>query len=278
MSDTDQPDSTLLDRIRELDDRSRWVRLLEGLFLPFRAAWFILKHHRLWLFIIVPAIINIGLFGGALYMFLTNADTIVDWIWMEPIFENWPEWIRLGLWYLLLSVVCLLSFVAAYVFILLVAGIVASPFNDFLSDHAERRMLETDELPEREESIVWTILRSIGSSLFVLGSYCVVMAPILLLNLVPALGQVAATILGAGVSSLFLTMEFTEAPLDRRGRGLRERFELIEGNRDIALGFGLGTSFLMWIPVFNLLTVPFAVVGGTILGLAMYEWERAEHY
>lgn len=269
----DNATGTLLERLRDLGDGSMTRRIFQGFLLPFRAIVFLFKQPSLWPLVIIPALINILLFGGSLYLLVTNVETVVELLWIEPVVDAWYDWARKILWYGLVGLVAILSIGAAYVFVLLLGGIVASPFNDLLSDRVETILLDRDAPPEREESIVWGIVRSIGSSLFILGSYCVVMAPILMLNLVPAVGQVAATMLGAGVSALFLTMEFTDSPLDRRGRGLRQKFELIEGNRDVAIGFGLGATLLFWLPVFNLLTIPFAVVGGTALGIAMHDWD-----
>lgn len=271
--DSDTNDS-MLDSLKDVGSRSMWARLFHGLLLPLRAARFLIREPKLWPLVVIPAIINIALFAGSAYLLVSYAPTIVDWVWIEPVVDAWYDWLLKAAWYLLVAIVSVLTVLASYIFILLIGGIIASPFNDALSSRVEARLIDADSPPERDENLVWGIIRSIGSSLFILGSYCVVMAPILLLNLVPGVGQVAATFLGTGVSSMFLTMEFIDPPLDRRGSGLRQKFEAIEGNRDIALGFGFGTSLFLWIPFMNLLTIPIAVVGGTALGIALDDWER----
>ena len=208
MTDTD---TSLLDGLRDLHDGSTWARLLQGALLPFKAIRFIFKNPRLWPVLIMPVLINLAIFGGGVYLLATNADAILEWLWLEPVTDAWYDWLLKSIWYVLLVVVALLSVLASYIFVLLISGVVAGPFNDILSARVERRLLDTDEIPERDESVLWGLIRTVASSIFILGSYCVVMAPILMLNLVPGFGQIAATFLGAGVSSMFLTMEIGRA-------------------------------------------------------------------
>jgi len=275
MADADDTSAEpLIEPLRSLGEGPMWSRLLHGFWLPFRAIKFLYDRRTLWPLMIIPALINIGMFGGILYLLWTNIGMIIELIWLEPVVDAWYDWLLKIAWYGLVGLVAVLSVGAAYAFVLLASGIVASPFNDRLSERVETIMLDRDEPPVRDDSMLWGIVRTIASSIFIFGSYCVVMIPILLLYFVPPIGQIAATVLGAGVNALFLTVEFTDAPLDRRGRGLRQKFELIEGNRDIAIGFGLGCSILFWFPLFNLLILPYAVVGGTALGIAMHDWDR----
>lgn len=272
-------DSSMVDALDQTHGRSTLALVFQGMLLPLRAFRFLIKHPPLWLYVIIPALINIGLFVGGLWVVFSYAGVILELIWIEPaVEEGWYHWLVTGIWHVLVTLVAVLTVLASYIFMLLVGGIIASPFNDALSRRVEARILPEHQRREpASSSMIWETLRAIGSSIFILGSYCVIMVPILFLNLVPVIGQAAATFLGAGISSLFLAMEFTDAPLDRRGHGLRRKFELIEGNRAISLGFGLGSSLLLWIPFLNFLTIPIAAVGGTALGIVLVDWERREH-
>ena len=274
MSDKDDKSThDLLERLRATKDQPFWRRFLHGLALPLRAGRLLAEQRSLWVFVIAPALINLLLFGGTLYLFLSNVGTIAEWIWVMPEIGHWQDWLLRAIWYVLVTLVAILSIGAAYIFVLLIGGIVASPFNDKLSEHVEAVLLPSGEPAEREESVVWAGVRALGSSIFILGSYVIIMAPILLLNLVPLAGPVAATALGTVVSALFLAMEYTDAPVDRRGNDLKTKFELIEAHRALALGFGLGASLLFWIPFINFLTIPLSVTGGTALGIVLAEWE-----
>jgi CysZ protein len=243
--------------------------------LPFRAAKFLFAHPSLWKFVVIPALINVLLFGLMLYLLIPRVGTIAEWLLFELPFELGAEWLETGFRYLLASVLGVLSVVAAYVFVLLFGGIAASPFNDLLSERAERILLRRDEAENRDEMMIWGIFRGIGASLFLLVSYLLLMAWVLLLNIIPGLGPPIAAILGTILSALFLTVEYSDAPIDRRGGGLRRKFEAVEGHRTLSVGFGLGASLLLWIPFLNFLTIPIAAAGGTALGIVLAEWEQS---
>jgi CysZ protein len=57
--------------------------------------------------------------------------------------------------------------------------------------------------------------------------------------------------------------------LARHGYPLREKLQLLRLHAPLTMGFGLSISLLLWIPGLNVLCVPIAVVGGTVLALAL---------
>lgn len=271
---SDAPDDRLVAKLREAERASMFRRLAAGFLLPFRALRFVLAHRSLWPLVIVPALLNIGIFAALIYLLVPNAGTLLSWVWAFPEAAAWWGALLRTLWWVAVVIVALLSLLAAYGFTLLAAGIVASPFNDALSQRAEGLMLGPDRVPTRDEHAIWGILRSIFSSLIILLSYCMVMLPIFAFNLIPFAGQLAASLFSIVVSALFLSLEFTDPPMDRRGFGLREKFEALEDDRAFALGFGVGVAALLWIPLLNFLTIPIAVVGGSALGAVLAERER----
>lgn len=277
MSDPTQQeaDHPLVADLREVRDASFGTRLFHGMTLPFRAVKFLFQHPELWKFVVIPALINISLFGSALYFLLPSIDTVLNWLQVDAHLSFGPEWFRTGIEYLLTGILGILSVVAAYIFVLLFGGIAASPFNDLLSDRAERILLRREEAESRDEMALWGILRGIGVSIFMLGSYMFFMAWVLLFNLIPGVGPPIATILGTVLSALFLAVEYSDAPIDRRGGGLRRKFEAVEVHRTLSIGFGLGASLMFWIPFLNFLTIPVAVAGGTALGIVLAEWEQS---
>lgn len=270
----DKQSHSLLEQLRGLRNAPIWRRLFGGLALPLRAALFLFRNRSLWTLVVIPALINISLFAGALYFGFSHLGTLAEMIWAEPEVSVWYDWLARILWYVLLGLLGILAVGVTYISVLLVGGIIASPFNDALSERVEQILISDSDSFGRDESFFWSALRAVGSNIFILGSYVVVMIPILLLNLVPVAGQIAATLLGAAVSSLFLAMEYIDGAADRRGRDLRSKFELIENNRTVSFGFGLGASLLFWLPLLNFLTIPIAVAGGTALGIVLDEWER----
>ncbi len=261
----------LLEELRAARRGSTIRQVTRGVTLPFRAAKFLGANKKLIPFVIMPALINVVLFGLSAYLLLSNAGDIADWIWEKPVVDGLLSYLLIVLWYVVYVVCLVVAVVLSYVVVLLVGGIVASPFHDFLSEHTERILRGIDEVPSPDGSLVWDLIRSIGSSAFIAFLYASIMVPILLLNLIPGVGNVASTILSACVSAFFVALEYTDPTLQRHEVRLRDKLRLIWDNLPLTGSFGLGTSLLLWVPLMNFVCMPIAVIGGTALGIALEE-------
>lgn len=253
----------------------RFTQIKTGFFLPFRSARFLFRNTELLPFVIMPALINMILFGIAAFFLVGNIGDVVDWLWTKPIGEGFFEYLLLALWYVVYVVAIAVALLVSYAVVLVAGGLVASPFNDILSERTERILTGVDEMPEPEEGVVGQILRSVVSSGSIALTYVVIMVPILLLNLIPGLGNAAATILGGGVSAFFLALEYTDPVLERYRFRVRDKFGMIRAKLPLTGSFGLGTSLLLWIPLLNFLCMPIAVIGGTSLAIALKDEEGA---
>lgn len=258
--------------------RTRLRALLSGLALPFRAARFLATHRSLWLSAIAPAFIHGVLLVGAAVFVLSYADAAATWIGAPPGDATLEGIVLSVLWYGLYVLIVVLGLIAAYATTLLVSGVVASPFNDVLAARTEGLLRPADAAAPTDAGPFWCeALRSLRSTALIVGLYLALMAPILLLNVLPGWGSAAATVLGAGVSAFFLALEFTDMALTRHGYRLREKLRLLRLHAPLTMGFGLSISLLLWIPGLNLLCVPIAVVGGTALALALLRNKPPPH-
>ena len=259
----------LLGRVRAARHGSAVGRFVAAFTLPMRAARFLAARRALWPLVLVPALINIVLFAGALWFVLGGADDLLGTWWAKPALETWIDWLWRGLWYVAWLVALVLGVVLAYVGVLLVGGIVASPFNDALSERTETALTGRAEVPQPGETFLGGVLRSVGSAIAITAIYGVLVGPVLLLNLVPVLGSVAATILGVLLGGFFVALEYADTVFGRYGLSLGEKFRLLRADKALAFGFGLGASLLLMIPLLNFLVIPIAVVGGTAIGLVL---------
>ncbi len=259
----------LLAGLREARAAAAPTRFVGALLVPWRAIRFLVGQPRLWRLVVVPVLINIALFVLAFALVLAYVDDAVAWLWAKPAGAGLLGWAMAALWYILLVLFVGLGLVVSYVFVLLLGGIVASPFNDALSERVEAILTGRVKARQPEGSFVGGVLRSIGSTALITGLYVLLMAPLLLLNLVPVLGSVAAALLGGAIGAFFIALEYSDTTFERYGLSLKEKIRLLRANLALAGGFGLGTSLLLWIPLLNFLCIPLAVVGGTALALAL---------
>lgn len=244
-------------------------RVIHGLLLPLKAAKFLLGRPELLPLVILPALINLVLFGLTALLLIWNLGGLVDWLWSKPDIGAWYDWLWLGLWYVAYVLGLLLAIVVSYAVVLVVGGVVASPFNDALSARTERLLTGAPPPDGHDESLAAGVLRSAASSGFIGLAYLVVMVPILLLNLVPVAGSVAATIIGGAVSAFFLSLEYGDPTFERHAYRLRDKTDTIREHFALCGGFGLGTSLMLWVPLLNFVCMPVAVVGGTAMVLAV---------
>ncbi|WP_230467389.1 EI24 domain-containing protein [Lujinxingia vulgaris] len=258
--------TTILDELRALRGQSGMRRFIGGIKLPLKAMRFIAAHPKMWPWMIIPALINLVLFVITAVALAMNAPELLGWLWAQPE----ATWLKV-VWYVVLAVVLLASVVLSYFAVLMVAGVIASPFNDQLSVITERELRGTVADARDGESMISGIMRSIVISLVTLLAYLACIIPLLFLHLIPGLGSLLNTVLGTAVSAIFLAFEYSDAALDRQGFSLKEKIARVRAHLDLAGGFGVGSALLMLIPLVNLLVMPVAVVGGTMLGIELRE-------
>jgi CysZ protein len=87
----------------------------------------------------------------------------------------------------------------------------------------------------------------------------------LVLGLFPVLGQTVVPVLQALVAGFFLAVELLAIPLERRGLHLAGRLRFVWRHRAQTLGFGITAFLLFLVPLMNVLAMPGAVVGATLL-------------
>jgi CysZ protein len=158
--------------------------------------------------------------------------------------------------FLALVAIAILSFAA-------IANLVGQPFYEAISERVERQLGGT---PGLAGAAWWRRTpRAVVESVVVLVLLLVTGVPLFVLGFVPVLGQTIVPLLGAVVSGYFLALELLAVPLERRGMRLRERLRFVWRHRAVTAGFGIATFLLFLVPLANVVAMPGAVVGGTLL-------------
>lgn len=251
-------------------EASQFQQFLAAARLPLRALRFLKAHRALWPIAAIPAAISalvlMILAGTALFF----SGDLLALIWAKP--EGW----LVVFWWMLRIIIIPLLLVISYFTTLMTSAVLASPVNDKLAERTEGLMKAAVEAPASD---VATLIRSAARGALQATAniviFATVMVPIMMLNLVPGIGSVASSLLGATVGAFFLALEYTDWTLERRNYGWRRKWASIWRHRGITLGFGLGTTVLMWIPVVNFLSMPVAVIGGAALAVEIARRETS---
>lgn len=84
-------------------------------------------------------------------------------------------------------------------------------------------------------------------------------------GLIPVVGQTVVPVIGALIGGWAIAMELTGVAFQRRGLYLRQRRQVLRRNRFLTLGFGTTAFLLFLVPGVNILLMPAAVAGATLL-------------
>lgn len=248
------------------------VNFTRGFFAPFRSVRILRSNPRLIQYILIPFLINAIVFSAAVYMGLDFfGSTVVEYI------PQGEAWYWSVLYWFLWVVAVLLTAVLVFFSFTVVGNLLASPFNDLLSERTEEVLSgnlndESFALGRFFRDALSTILLE-AKKMWI---FVVVMVLILPLNLLPGVGNTIYTVLAISLTLFFLSFEYLGFVLVRKRQFFREQKSYIFARKFLMLGFSCGVMAILAIPFFQLLCIPLAVIGVTRLwceeeGLISYD-------
>lgn len=212
---------------------------------------------------IVPVLLAALLVLALLGLLVVYLDELADAL--TPFADRWDEdtrtLVRVGAGLALLlgsTAVLVVSFTV-------IAQIIGQPFYERISDRIEHQ-LGAQRGRERLDTPWWrTFPRASLESALLLAMTLACTAPLFVLGLFPVFGQTVVPVLQALVAGFFLAVELLAIPLERRGLHLAGRLRFVWRHRAQTLGFGITAFLLFLVPLMNVLAMPGAVVGATLL-------------
>jgi CysZ protein len=229
---------------------------VRGFTYPFEAFGFI-SRNGLWGLTAASIAVNVILLGALIWGGFHFAG---------PIIGDAEEWIRESLaeWLIPLFrfVAAILLLAASGVVLLLVGQLFASPFLDMLSERVESTVLGTQRYPFSIGRLFRAIIVAFSDLVWSLLYIVAANVPIWLLGFLLA---PVSSVLSFLFNALVLAQEFVGLSLARQLVGFRRRWSLIWRNRWLTAGFGSATMLLLLVPGLNLVLLPLAAVGGTLL-------------
>lgn len=247
---------------------------LTGASYPFRAIGVFARKPGLLSYVIVPILLNVCLglifYAGLLFFGWQGTQALIASLthWLDALIANLPPWLGL-LDYLILAIgwlLRLLLVISLFVltgFVLTQFGVIlGAPWYGQLSEQLER--LRTGQVAAREVGIWQDIWRAILFEVKKLGLVVVVGLPLLLCNLLPAIGTLMAAVGGISLTATIVCLDFLDGPLERRRLRFRDKLQAIGKSLPASAGFALACLGLISIPLLNLLTIPLCVASGTL--------------
>lgn len=240
-----------------------------GLSMPFRGFGFVVRNPglaKIWIF---PVLIVFGLLvlgcGGASEVGRFLADRFAP-LAAEGSASGMVEGVVDRAGHAIARIVFTMIGVAlSILFSIVLAPVVAAPFNDALGEEVELRELGKTPLPFSWSRLRRDLWRTVRLELTKLGLYAGVVGPLSILGIFVGPLAAVASALGFVFTAGYFALDYVDGPLTRRNVGVRRRFELFREHPAAMLGFGIGVWFMLVVPLLNLFFMPAAVAGGTML-------------
>ncbi len=234
---------------------------VRGFSYPLRAAKFLVKQPRLLKYVAIPFLINVLVFSLSVYFGLGMFEGL-----LETYAPSTELWYGVILYYLAWSLALLLTTVVVFFTFTLIGNLIASPFNELLSERTE--ILKVGGLPGEELSAGHFWKEAKNALLVELKKMAVFISGMLLLltiNLVPGIGSVIYAVLAPLFTLFFLVVEYLAFVLMRKQLSFAEQRRYVTRCPLMMLGFGCGVFCLLAIPFLQFFCIPLAVVGATLL-------------
>ncbi|MFD5767653.1 EI24 domain-containing protein [Streptomyces sp. NPDC127049] len=219
------------------------------------------QHGRQFGFGLLPGLLALVLYVGALVGLGFGADDLVAWA--TPFADDWSSpW--LGLFRnALTALVFVFGLFLAVVTFTAVTLLIGQPFYEKLSEDVDRS--QGGDVPESGLPLWRELLISARDSLRVVLRVAFYAVLLFACGFIPVVGQTVVPALGFCVSGFFLAEELTAVALQRRGVELKERLTLLRGRRGATLGFGVPLAVAFIVPFVAVFLMPGAVAGATLM-------------
>ncbi|MER7947002.1 EI24 domain-containing protein [Streptomyces sp. NPDC096079] len=219
------------------------------------------RHGRWFGFGLLPGLVTLVLYAGALVGLGYGADDLTAWA--TPFADDWSSpWLGIFRGTLTALVFALGLFLAVITFTA-VTLLVGQPFYESLSEEVDRS--EGGEVPESGLPLWRELWISARDSLRILLRVAFYGVLLFACGFIPVVGQTVVPAIGFGVSGFFLAEELTAVALQRRGVELKERLRLLRGRRLAVLGFGVPLTLAFLVPFVAVFLMPGAVAGATLM-------------
>jgi CysZ protein len=231
-----------------------------GFLYPFRAGRFIKSHPMLLKFIIIPFLINLVVFSGAVYWgFAFFNAIVVNYI------PQGDAWYWAILTYFIWTAAVLITMVLVFFSFTVIGAIIASPFNDILSEKTEELLTG---IPNEEPFVFKVFLKDARQTVLdetkKIVIFLILMLLLLPLNLLPG-GSLPYSVLTVLLTVFFLVVEYTGYVFYRKHLTFRDQRRFIFSRKFLLFGFGTGVMAVLAVPFLQFLCIPLGVVGATQL-------------
>lgn len=219
-----------------------------GLHAYIRGFHWLRANPRYFLILLIPIFLSLLTLVGTWGLFFKYHDSILLWIFPA---QHAETFLASVLYYSAKALLYIVLFVMSLVFYMLILNVLSSPIYDFVSAAVEKDL--TGQAPDGTS--LWEALLLMKEELKKV-SFIFFISVVLLL--IPGVN-----ILAPFISAFFIGWEFYDFPLARKKWSFHKRLAFVLNHFWSLTGFGLW----LIIPGGQMILMPLAVVGGTVLAI-----------
>lgn len=218
----------------------------------------LLLRRELRLFVLLPLLINIIVFGlgiGLIYSYASG--------WVDAAVNLLPDWLAWAAWVLWLILTLLVAMTVFWGFSI-IANIIAAPFNGLLSEKTQMLLtgypLDGGGWSELTKMVPQTVAREFNKLLYYLPRVII----LFILGWIPVINMVAP-LLWLAFAAWMMAIQYVDYPMDNNKTSFKGMRHRLEERKLLHLSFGGGVNVLLLVPFVNFFVMPIAVVGATAL-------------
>ena len=226
---------------------------------------------RLWKWLVAPSLVAIALLAAAVVVVARVFDRVVGWLG-----THLPGWLG-SIATPLLSAAAVVGLVlAAMLIFVAVAGAVAGPFLETLSEQLEAELTGVAAAPFSVPRFVHELAVSIGHGLRRLAAAVAGIAFVFALGLVPVVGPIAALVASAWLSARAAAYDCYDAVLARKHASYRDKLAFLARHRGRTLGLGGAVAGLLFVPILNVIALGIGAAGATVAYVELSGRDRSD--
>ena len=209
-------------------------------------------------FILIPLLINIIVFSGAVWVGMVYFESMLNYLLPESS-GWWSESVRVLTW-IMFGLIALLMIFFTFT---ITANIISAPFNSLLSVKVEELLAGKRPV---EAPFVSTILPALMNECRKLFYFITTGTLTFIVLLIPGI-HIISPLAWASFTSWMLALEYIAYPMENHNIFFSGARRELKRKKSAALGFGLSVMLATTIPLINLVVMPAAVAGATAMWL-----------
>lgn len=232
-----------------------------GFSYPLRAVKFFKHQPGLLKYLAIPFFINVLVFTATVYFGLDLFERM-----LETYAPSTEVWYGVLLYYLAWTVALLMTTVIVFFSFTVIGNLVASPFNELLSERTEVLISGKHNDEPFALSRFWKESRNaIIVEIKKMAVFVVCMLLLFGINFIPGIGSLFYAVLAPAFTLFFLAVEYLAFVLMRKQMSFSAQRRYIFKRPILMLGYSCGVFCMLAIPFVQFFCIPLAVVGATLL-------------